>query len=86
MKKFKFEEEDISRVYDEVQRRIELDVHDLFEDGISGEELSNIIRETRLAMLQGVYSTLMVLSADWPEVVQMTSKEENKRWPSAFEE
>lgn len=86
MKKFKFEEEDISRVYDEVQRRLELDVRDLCEDGISGEELSNIIRETRLAMLQGVYSTLMMLSADWPDVVQMTSKEENERWPSAFEE
>lgn len=86
MKKIKFEKEDISRVYDEVQRRLEMDVRDLCEDGISGEELTNIIRETRLAMLQGVYSTLMVLSLDWPDVVQMTDKEENERWPSAFEE
>lgn len=86
MKKIKFEKEDISRVYDEVQRRLEIDVRDLCEDGISGEELTNIIRETRLAMLQGVYSTLMVLSLDWPDVVQMTAKEENERWPSAFEE
>lgn len=86
MKKFKFEEEDISRVYDEVERRLEIDVSDLYEDGISGKELNRIITETRLAMLQGVYSTLMTLSADWPDVVQKIGKEENERWPSAFEE
>lgn len=86
MKKIRFEKEDISRVYDEVQRRLEIDVRDLCEEGISGEELHNIIRETRLAMLQGVYSTLMVLSLGWPDVVTMIDKEENERWPSAFEE
>lgn len=86
MKKIQFEKEDISRVYDEVERRLEIDVSDLYEDGISGKELNRIITETRLAMLQGVYSTLMMLSLDWPDVVQMINKEENERWPSAFEE
>lgn len=86
MKKIKFEKEDISRVYDEVQRRLELDVQELCEDGIDGEELHNIIRETRVAMLQGVYSTLLALSANWPDVVQMTNSEEYNRWPWPIEE
>lgn len=52
---------DVERVYDEVERRMQL----LYaEGGWTSKEL----REERVAMTQGVYSALMMLSENWPDV------------------
>ena len=66
--------EDVTRVYDEVDRRIESDrMLGLFET--DGE-----IKEYRKAMMQGVYGTLMVLADNWSEVrCRMIDRIEDER-------
>ena len=64
--KYKFTKEDVERVYDEVERRIQIDVRDDCFD------TQDEIIEYRNAMLQGVYGTLMVLASNWPDVRSMT--------------
>ena len=57
-----YNKKDVERVYDEVDRRIQL----ITDDG-EFDWLSDLV-EYRKAMLQGVYSTLMVTSRNWPDV------------------
>lgn len=61
--KHEFTKQEIEAVYAEVERRIESDVRD------GAFENQDEINEYRKAMLQGVYSALMVLSKDWSAVV-----------------
>lgn len=70
---------DVQAVYDEVDRRINMRVKDgelAAEDGYTYPEA---IESCRLEMLQGVYSVLMVLSSNWPEVRIMCDNEEECR-------
>lgn len=70
---------DVQAVYDEVDRRISRGIKDgefAAEDGYTYPEA---IESYRLEMLQGVYSVLMVLSSNWPEVRIMCENEEEHR-------
>ena len=74
--KHEFVKSEIEAVYAEVERRIQNDVRD------GAFEFQHEIDEYRKAMLQGVYSALIVLSKDWSNVVtQMIDPiEEDLRW------
>ena len=61
----------VEGVYDEIDRRIEM----LIRDGLTPDD----IKEERKSMLQGVYSTLMTLSSNWPDVRSCCDREEEKR-------
>lgn len=74
MTKIKFTRADIEAVYNEVDRRIK----HMTEDG-EFEWVSEIV-EYRNAMLQGVYGTLMVQAANWPEVVGWSDVIEEERY------
>lgn len=74
-----YSEADVQAVYDEVDRRIKAGIKDgelAAEDGYTYPEAIN---SYRLDMLQGVYSVLMVLSSNWPEVRIMCENEEERR-------
>ena len=58
----KFKREHVDKVYDEIDRRVARFIH---EGSIENEQE---LHEAREAMLQGVYSTLMVLADNWPAV------------------
>ena len=63
---------DVARVYDEVERRM----LDLYKEGLwSSKEL----REERVAMTQGIYSAMMVIADNWPEVRAACDREESRR-------
>ena len=79
MPKYNFTKEDIEKVYEEVNRRLKIDVEDAFNDGIEDISVNDIL-ECRNGMLQGVYSVLMVLSADWPEVRWMCDEAEEAQY------
>lgn len=64
--------EQVGAVFDEMERRISIDVR---EGYIEAQD----IPEYRKAMLQGVYGTLMAISANWPDVVRMMDVEEENR-------
>lgn len=67
----------VKDVFDEVDRRMEVEMK---EGGFAGwtQDEVNTYRD---AMLQGVYSVLIVLAKDWPAVVWMCdSEEERRRW------
>lgn len=60
---------DVSNILEEVERRIQI--------GINDGDFDNVreIEDCRSDMMQGVYSTLMVISSNWPDVVRMIDKE-----------
>ena len=66
--KTEFTREDIHNVYNEMKRRIE---H--IKYGLNTEDE---IIEYKKAMLQGTYSTLMVLSSNWADVLSWMFDEE----------
>ena len=68
----KIEREQVAKIYDEVDRRIDLLIRD---DVLDAEQ----IREERISMLQGVYSTLMAISSNWPDVRYWCDQEEEER-------
>lgn len=70
---YDFTKSDIKKVYDEVDRRINIAIND------GDLESHDEIDDYRAVMMQGVYSTLMVLAKDWPAVVQMIRVEEEER-------
>lgn len=72
MTKIDYKREDIERIYDEVDRRIEMEIKD------GGFKYISEVVEYRKAMLQGVYSTLMVTAKDWPQVVFWTDQIEER--------
>lgn len=74
-----FTKENVQAVYDEVDRRIGLDVKNGYVPAEDGYILAETIEEYRKTVLQGVYSVLMTLSADWPTVRQMCDEEEERR-------
>lgn len=60
----KYTKEQVKAIYDETERRLyQMVSDDSFED-----ELDR--REYQKAMLQGVYSALMVTALNWPDVAQ----------------
>lgn len=70
---YDFTRSDITKVCDEVDRRINIAIN--YGDLESQDEIDGY----RTVMMQGVYSTLMVLSKDWPAVIQMIRVEEEER-------
>ena len=71
---FEFSKADVERVYDEVERRLEM---------LAAEFSTDELMETKKDMMQGVYSSLMVLAKNWPEVRLMTDQIEEERWGEA---
>ena len=74
-----YSEADVQAVYDEVDRRINAGIKEgdfTSEDGYIYPETINSYRRD---VLQGVYSVLMVLSSNWPEVRIMCENEEERR-------
>ena len=69
-----YTQEDIERILNEVERRIDIEV----KDGMFTHQ--DEIKEYLAVMMQGVYSTLMVTSDDWPSVVTMLDKSEDERF------
>lgn len=58
----KYTKQQVKAIYDETERRIYMMIRaDSFEDEYD-------LREYKNAMLQGVYSALMVTASNWPEV------------------
>ena len=78
MTRVRYIKDDVERVYDEVDRRIA----DYIKDD-AFEWLSDMI-EYRKAMLQGVYSTLMVTASNWPDVAAWC-REIEERYDADFE-
>lgn len=70
--------EQITEIYDEVDRRVELAVMEWLDNG-ENVHTSDVTDYTN-AVLQGVYGTLMKLTGkDWPDVVRWIDDEEAKR-------
>ena len=69
----KIERDQVTKVYDEVARRID----DEIRDGML--ETAGDVHEEWCIMLQGVYSTLMMLAGNWPEVRSWCDEEEAER-------
>lgn len=65
--------EHVQKAYNEVERRLELDI----SYGALPTEYEYI--ERRNAMLQGVYSVLMMLSDNWPETRSFCDRVEQER-------
>lgn len=82
MEKYRFNKEQIEKVYDEIRRRVEVEVREAQFDGQT--VTLGDIKDLAATMMQGVYSTLMVLSDNWSEVVLMM--DEIKRERSDWEE
>lgn len=60
----KYTKEQVKAIYDETERRLyQMVFDDSFEDEFEQ-------REYQKAMLQGVYSALMVTADNWPDVAQ----------------
>jgi len=72
-----FTREDIEKVYDELDRRMEIDIRD---EAIPWN--GDSIREERASRLQGVYGTIMALAPDknWQEVVRWFGEIEEERY------
>ena len=75
----KYTREDIQSVYDEVERRIQMDIKNGYLTDKDGYIQPETISEYRDTILQGVYATFMILSDDWPNVCQMCIEEEESR-------
>ena len=70
-----FTKEDIIKVYDELDRRMELDIED-------GTVPRRYIEEERRARLQGLYGTIMVLvsNKEWQQIVWWIDEIEEERY------
>ena len=70
-----FTKEDIIKVYDELDRRMELDIED-------GTVPRRYIGEERKARLQGLYGTSMVLvsNKEWQQIVWWIDEIEEERY------
>ena len=58
----------VNMAYNEIERRL---AHIVYEGAFGddgGEEMTREIEEYREAMLQGLYSTFMMIADNWPEV------------------
>lgn len=69
----KIEKYHVNKTYNEIDRRID----DMIHDGAL--ETPEEIREERNAMLQGVYSTYMMISDNWPDVRYWCDVNERER-------
>lgn len=77
----KYTREDIQAVYDEVERRVQCDIKNGYLTAEDGYIPAGAIENYRGVLLQGVYSVLMTLSDDWPNVRQMClEEEESRKW------
>lgn len=72
MERIKFEKEQIKAIYDEVDRRMLMQINDnSFENDYE-------IMQERRSMHQGVYSVLCALAINWPEVRHWTDEIESQ--------
>lgn len=77
----KYTRKDIQAVYDEVERRIQMDIKNGYLADDNGYIPAEAIESYRGILLQGVYSVLMTLSDDWPNVRQTClEEEESRKW------
>lgn len=72
MEKVKITRDQVSAIYDELDRR----TADLLRDQLTIDE----IELTREEMMQGIYCALITISADWPAVCEMCRREEDERY------
>lgn len=80
---FEFSKADVERVYDEVERRWDMLHYEYDEKTDSCVFTPDELIEIRYDMMQGVYSALMVLAKNWPDVRSMTDHIEEERWGKA---
>lgn len=77
MEKYRFNKEQIEKVFDEVRRRIEMEV---FEARADGQTVTlGDIKDLNADVMQGVYSTLMILADNWTDVVFIFDEIEEER-------
>ena len=62
MGRYHITKEEVQRAYDEIERRVQLEIKD------GAFKWEDEINEYRGALLQGLYGTLKVLSDNWCEV------------------
>ena len=80
--KIAYTREQVEAVYDEVDRRLEMDIRDGYFYNKQGNFQDAEYKDYRAAMLQGVYSALMATASNWSEVVtsMIVPIEERRYW------
>ena len=79
MKQILVNEEQVRSIYEEVERHLQLEIDDEIKAGVAVTPA--MIHNLRADYLQGVYSALMALSINWPDVVSMIChQEEEMHW------
>ena len=79
MSKTTYTREQVQAAYDELKRRVNLEVEEypeLYDDQDMPE--SDYFEMVRL-MTNGLYSVFMATATNWPEIVQWIPEEETKR-------
>ena len=79
MSKITYTREQVQAAYDELKRRVNLEVEEypeLYDDQDMPE--SDYFEMVRL-MTNGLYSVFMATATNWPEIVQWIPEEETKR-------
>ena len=66
--------EQVEAIYDELDRRMDIDIRD---DLFGADEV--LVKESLQEKLQGVYATLMTISANWSDVRYWCGKAEDAR-------
>ena len=69
----KLTKEDIAKVYDEIDRRVNMDMKDGFLDGDSVEDYYK-------TLLQGVYGAIMAISDNWCDITSWMDEIEVDRY------
>lgn len=72
--------EDVIKVYDELDRRMEIDTEDMMD--IPNFNINRWIWDERASRLQGVYGTIMALvpNRNWQDIVYWKNQIEEERY------
>ena len=79
MNKITYTREQVAAAYDELKRRLMLDVIEYADDHDDDGMPESVYFAIARSMMDGLYSVLMATAANWPEIVQWTEQEEMKR-------
>ncbi len=78
----KLTKDDINRIYDEMERRLDKDIKELYEDGyFNDKNQDEYTKDMRYNRMQGVYGTLMAITTDdeWRDLVWIIYKVDQER-------
>ena len=78
MEKITFTREQVAAAYDEIIRRLNLEITEadsFLPDLLTKDDIDN----NAYHLVQGLYSVFSSLAANWPEVREWTDKEEDER-------